>query len=317
MTFTQLTYVVAVDMYRNFRKAAQHCCITQPTLSMQIQKLEEELEVTIFDRDRFPIEPTDIGKLVIEQARVVLQERDRIQDTINSQRNEIFGKISIGIIPTVAPYLLPLFLDRLLKNYPGLTVTLDELQTDEIIRKLEHHLLDIGIVAGPIAHPRLTESTLYYEPFVGYISRSHALFSRQHIQTSDLSLDGLWLLKEGHCFRDQILNLCNSEPNRNTDEMPHLDFQGENLETLQKLVEKNIGMTLLPYLATLHLKDTSARALLKPFAPPVPTRKISLIHGKAPLRKRVIHAIQNEILSAVPQELLHQENQVVVPQKYK
>lgn len=312
MTFTQLTYVVAVDMYRNFRKAAQHCCITQPTLSMQIQKLEEELDVTIFDRNRFPIEPTDMGKLVIEQARVVLQERDRIKDTIDSQRNQIFGKISIGIIPTVAPYLLPLFLDRLLQNYPGLTVTLDELQTDEIIEKLEHHLLHIGIVAGPISHPKLTENTLYYEPFVGYVSKSHALFSQQKIQTSDLSLDGLWLLKEGHCFRDQILSLCNSERNRNTDATPQLDFQGENLETLQKLVEKNIGMTLLPYLATLHLNGTPAETLLKTFAPPVPTRKISLIHANAPLRKRAIDAIKDEILSTVPSELLHQKDQVVV-----
>ncbi|MFQ5708585.1 MAG: LysR substrate-binding domain-containing protein [bacterium] len=312
MTLTQLSYIVALDTYRNFRKAADKMFITQPTLSMQIQKLEQELDVVIFDRHILPVEPSAIGRLIIDQARVILEETARMADIIASQKHQIFGTLRIGIIPTVAPYLLPLFLEQFLAKYPKVELTIDELQTQLIIRHLEQSSLDVGIVASPINHPRIIEQTLYYEPFVAYVARKHRLFSRKRIRTSDLSLNDLWLLKEGHCFRDQILQLCKSTLERRGNYHFHCHLEGENLETLRKLVENNIGMTLLPRLAVLNLDNTPSNALIREFYTPVPTRRISLIYTKALLKRRLLQVLEQEILNALPDGLLNAKDRCVV-----
>lgn len=303
MTLTQLTYILAVDTYRSFRKAAEQCYVTQPTLSMQIQKLEKELGIIIFDRSTYPIEPTDLGSRVIEQIRKIIDETERLKEIIHKSKSMIFGRLRIGIIPTIAPYLLPLFVDKLINQYQGLELSIDELQTSKILQLLEQNLLDVGIVSGPINHPRIIEKVLYNEPFVGFISHDHPLIKKEKIKVEDLTLEDLWLLKEGHCFRDQILQLCKSVLTRNPLHSVRLRFEGENLETLKKLVENNVGITLLPYLATLSLKGTSSERLIREFYPPVPTRRVSLIYGKSKLKLQLIKVLQKAIVAAIPAEL--------------
>lgn len=314
MTLSQLKYVVAVDTHRNFRKAAEYCCVTQPTLSMQIQKLEEELNLVLFDRQTSPIQPTDIGRKVIEQAKIILEETERMQDIISNFRQGIFGRLRVGIIPTVAPYLLPLFLHRFIQKYPEVDLTIDELQTQPIVQQLAQREIDVGIIASPLNNPRFIEKPLYLEPFVAYVGRQHRLAKRQRIHVAELSLSDLWLLKEGHCFRDQILHLCKSTMEQQNDKPIHLHFEGENLETLLNLVDKNIGMTLLPYLATLNLKkqSRSTAGIIKEFVPPIPTRKISLIYPRSELKKQLIEVLEAEITAAIPQGLQELQNHFVV-----
>jgi len=314
MTLLQLKYIVAVYNHRNFRKAAEHCYVTQPTLSMQIQKLEAELNVTIFDRQTSPIQPTDIGLKIIEQARIILEEADRMQDIIHQFTRGLFGKLRLGIIPTVAPYLLPLFLYQFIQKYPEMDLSIDELQTAPIINKLTNREIDVGIIASPLNDPRFIEKPLYLEPFVAYVGRQHRLAKQKKIHVADLSLSDLWLLKEGHCFRDQILHLCKSALEQQNDKPVHLHFEGENLETLLNLVDKNIGMTLLPYLATLNLKNRSqsTSGVIEEFVPPIPTRKISLIYPRSELKKRLIEVLGAEIMAAIPKELREVENHFVV-----
>jgi LysR family hydrogen peroxide-inducible transcriptional activator len=314
MTLTQLFYVVSVAMYKSFSKAAEKCFVTQPTLSMQINKLEEELGVKIFNRQITPIEPTDIGNEIIEQARIILEESERINDIVYSFGKEIYGRLRIGIIPTVSPYLLPLFLESYLSKYPKVELVISELQTKEIIQQLEHNTIDAGIIAGPWGHTRFIEENLYHEPFLAYVSQGHRLSARKKIRSDDLSLEDLWLLKEGHCFRDQILNICGtSKGNRKGKNLIHLNFEGENLETLKGLVDQNMGMTLLPYLAAEKLKGEPSDGLLKEFVAPVPSRQISMIYSKAKLKHRLLVLLMEEIRNSVPSGLKREKFITIEP----
>ncbi|MGE5499416.1 MAG: LysR family transcriptional regulator, partial [Syntrophothermus sp.] len=201
ISIVQLSYIVAVDNYRHFATAAQSCYVTQPTLSMQIQKLEDELGILIFDRSKVPVTPTDIGKAVIEQARKILQETSRIQDIINIHSKEISGIFRVGVIPSVAPYLLPKFLESFLKKYPAVQLVIDEIQTHQILEKLRKEEIDLGLMATPLYQTDLIEKPLFYEPFVAYVGNGHRLFNKKKIKVDDLSSSDLLLLKEGHCFR--------------------------------------------------------------------------------------------------------------------
>ncbi|MGE5400267.1 MAG: LysR substrate-binding domain-containing protein [Ignavibacteriales bacterium] len=312
VSLVQLSYIVAVDNYRHFATAAKNCFVTQPTLSMQIQKLEEDLGILIFDRSRQPVAPTDIGKSVIAQARRILQETSRIQDLIEIQANQISGTLRMGVIPTVAPYLLPLFLDSFLKRYPKVDLIIDEIQTDQIIEKLRKEEIDLGLMATPLYQSDLIEKPLFYEPFVGYVSEGHRLFSKQKISPEDLSLKDLLLLKEGHCFRNHTMQLCRDEKLQKVNSLNSLRFEGGNLDTLKKLVEKNFGMTLLPYLAMKDIEGTDKYRYVREFEAPVPKREISLVYLRAYLKKHIISAIEEEILNSVSGELLQKENSILV-----
>jgi len=314
VSLIQLSYIVAVDNYRHFATAAKHCFVTQPTLSMQIQKLEEDLGILIFDRSKQPVAPTDIGRPVIEQARRTLQEAARIQDIIDLQSNEIAGTLRLGVIPTVAPYLLPLFLDTFLKNYPKVDMIIDEIQTDQILEKLRKEEIDLGLMATPLYQTDLIEKPLFYEPFVGYVSKDHRLFHKKKITPSDLSAQDMLLLKEGHCFRGHALQLCKEELSRNHKEIsPNLlRFEGGNLDTLKKLVEKNFGMTLLPFLAARDIDRAKRQLHVREFNSPIPKREISLVYLRAYLKKHIITALEEEILKCIPQELLTKEKSLIV-----
>jgi len=312
MTLAQLDYIVAVDNFRHFATAASHCFVTQPTLSMQIQKLEEELGVVIFDRSRQPVIPTDIGIKIIRQARTILQESERLQNIIDTETGEFKGTLKVGIIPTIAPYLIPLFLESFVNKYPGIELIIDEITTKEIVRGLNKDLLDVGILALPINAPDFIEQPLYYEPFVGYISKKNALFKKDKIDVDDLSGDDLLLLKEGHCLRGHALKLCRSSDREWRQNERRILFESGTIDTLKKLVEQNFGITLLPYLAVKDIESDEKKSLVREFNPPVPKREVGLIYSKILLKKHFINALGEEILKVIPKSLMEKENSLIV-----
>ncbi|MBT3511242.1 MAG: hydrogen peroxide-inducible genes activator [Nitrospina sp.] len=299
MSLTQLTYVLAVAQSRNFVKAARSCFISQPTLSMQIHKLEEELGVTLFDRSRKPVEPTAIGKKIIEQAQTVLQEACRIEEIIKLEKGEISGDFKLGIIPTLAPYLLPLFLESFTKSYPRVNLIVEELQTQQIIRLLRLDKIDAGVLVTPLNSNGIVERPLFNDPFVVYLAPNHPLHRLKKVSGSDLILDDIWLLNEGHCFRDQAIEICKRVkglPKKN------LEFESGNLETLKRLVDKNFGYTLVPSLAILEMSKTDLKKKVRFFKSPAPTREVSIVYSRSYLKKSIIEALHKKIVSSLPKE---------------
>ena len=243
MTITQLQYVLAVAEHKNFTLAAEKCFVTQPTLSMQIQKIEEELNVLIFDRSKKPIQLTAIGLKIVNQAKNIVNEAGKIKDIVEYQKGFIGGEFRLGIIPTITPTLLPMFLNNFIKKYPKVNLIIEELNTDEIILRLKNGHLDAAIAATPLEDEKIKEIVLYYEPFVAYIPSDHIASQKKEIEISDLNLDDILLLQDGHCFRDSILNLCKNQEiaTRNT-----FQLESGSFETLIKLADEGLGTTLLP-----------------------------------------------------------------------
>lgn len=302
MTLTQLSYIVAVDRYRHFATAAEKSYVTQPTLSMQIHKLEDELGITIFDRSKSPVVPTEIGKKIIKEAKEVLKQSRHIEDIASISEDGLRGTFRVGIIPTIAPNLLPLFLRSFTEKYADVKLIIEEVVTDKLLELLDEDLLDVGIIATPADQGNIFEEDLYYEPFIGYISQTHPLAKKEKISVNDLDITNLWLLNEGHCFRDQTVKLCKKQ-RRETLDHSQIEFESGNLETLKQLVEQNFGMTLLPYLAKNQLPQRCIKAHLRYFEDPIPRRKVRIVYGREYLKKNIISAFKEEILQAIPSEL--------------
>jgi LysR family hydrogen peroxide-inducible transcriptional activator len=299
ISHTQLEYLVAVDRHGNFSQAAAHCHITQPTLSMQIQKLEAELGVTLFDRSRKPVLATTIGRLVIERAYRTLREFRAINDLIHEQREGTTGVLRIGIIPTLGPYLLPRFLPELMTQNPGLQVTVRELLTIDIIEALRRDMLDAGIAATPLAMSGIEETPLFYEPFYGLVAAGHRLAGQARLDVGEVAADEMVLLHSGHCLHGQVRQLCADPVDGEAAVSSRLRFVGGSLEGVMRMVASGYGITMLPELAILTLPDRF-KALLRPLRPPVPTRQVSLItHGEG-LRTRLLERLERSILSNVP-----------------
>ncbi|MDO9261312.1 MAG: LysR substrate-binding domain-containing protein [Flavobacteriaceae bacterium] len=309
MTITQLKYVLAVAEYRNFTIAAEHSFVTQPTLSMQIQKLEEELEIQIFNRNKKPIALTEIGQRVVEQAKTIVNESNRLSDIVDQQKGFIGGYFRIGIIPTITPTLLPMFLKTFLKKYTKVNLIVEELTTQEIIKKLIDGHIDAAIAATPLENENIKEKILYYEPFVNFIPEHHRLYSKQKIDPSELNLNDILLLRDGHCFKDSIINLCNITPNNNK---PGFQFQSGNFETLIKLSKENMGMTLLPYLTTFDLHE-SDKKYLREFTAPIPARAVSIIHHKTQLKMQLIEALKTTIDGVVRGAIAFHDVKIISP----
>ena len=309
MTITQLQYVLAVAEHQNFTKAAQKVFVTQPTLSMQIQKLEDELGVRIFDRSKKPIQLTETGRKIVNQARNIVNESDRIQDIVDQQKGFIGGTFRIGVIPTIMPTLLPMFLNNFIKKYPKVKLKIEELNTDAIIERLKEGHLDAAIAATPLEMENIKEQVLYYEPFVAYIPQSHRLSKPDKLKVEDLDIDDILLLEDGHCFKDGILNLCKTPKNLNED---HFQLESGSFETLVKLANEGLGMTLLPYLHTLDLKESENKNL-KMFQDPVPAREVSLIYNKSELKIHIIEALKNTISGVVKGAIAFQNVKIVSP----
>ena len=309
MTITQLQYVLAVAEHQNFTLAAQKSFVTQPTLSMQIQKLEDELEIQIFDRSKKPIQLTEIGKKIVDQARNIVNESGRMQDIVDQQKGFIGGEFKLGIIPTIMPTLLPMFLKTFIKKYPKVNLKIEELTTETIINRLMEGHLDAAIAATPLGNEHIKERVLYYEPFVGYITENHRLFHKKELETSDLDIDDILLLEDGHCFRDGVVNLCKVPKAVVND---HFQLESGSFETLIKLSNENLGMTLLPYLHTMDLKE-SERQYLRHFKEPSPAREVSLLFHKSELKMQIIEALRTVIMSIVRGAIAFHNVEIISP----
>lgn len=309
MTITQLSYVLAVAEHQNFTKAAQKCFVTQPTLSMQIQKLEDELDVLIFDRSKKPIELTEVGKKLVTQARNIVNESNRIQDIVDQEKGFVGGEFKLGIIPTVMPTLLPMFLTNFVKKYPKVKLKIEELTTEEIITRINDGHLDAAIAATPLEQESIKERVLYFEPFVAYVPQNHRLHNNKKLETSDLDINDMLLLEDGHCFRDGVINLCKVFKNHNDDKF---QLESGSIETLIKLSDEGLGMTLLPYLHTLDLPEKSKQNL-RFFNEPTPAREVSLIYHKSELKMQIIEALQDVISGIVRGAIAFQNVQIISP----
>ena len=309
MTITQLSYVLAVAEYRNFTKAAQNCHVTQPTLSMQVQKLEDELNIQIFDRTKKPIELTNLGQKIVNQAKNIVAEAKRINDIVDQEKGFIGGEFNLGIIPTVMPTLLPMFLKTYVKRYPKVKLKIEELTTDEIINRLEDGYLDGAIAATPLQIDNIKERVLYYEPFVGYISPNHRLKFKTEIEVPDLNINDMLILEDGHCFRQGVLNLCKTKKEQ---ELDNFQLESGSIEMLVKLVNEGMGMTLLPYLNTLDLKSDQKNNL-RFFVNPSPAREVSIIYNKNELKIQIIDSIHQTISGIIRGAIKFQDVKIISP----
>ena len=308
MTLVQLEYVVAVDTYRSFVIAAEKCFVTQPTLSMQVQKLEELLSVKIFDRSKQPVSPTEIGAQIIAQARIILQESGKVKELINSQQQDVLGELRIGVIPTVAPYLLPQVISAMLEKYPELKLLIWEYTTEDIIHHLKTGVLDCGILATPLTDANIIETPLYYENFVSYISKNSKLYKKKAVDAQDLNEENIWLLNEGHCMRNQVLNICRSTKNNR---LQGLEYNTGSVETLVRMVDLNGGATLLPELAIAELNAKQINKI-RHFKSPEPVREISLVTHKNFIKMRMLNALKEEILAIIPKTMKQKKKKDIV-----
>lgn len=299
MTIQQLEYFLALAKYKHFAKAAEACEVTQPTLSSMIQKLEEELGCKLFDRRRQPITPTPTGLAVIRQAKEVLYQARKVKEAVWEEQHSLKGTFTIGVLPTVAPYLLPRFFPQLLNEYTDLDLRVIELKTNMIKRALDEQIIDAAILARADGLDDLNLTTLYYEQFYAYVSENDPLFSHKVVKTTDLTNGFLWLLDEGHCFRDQLVKFCQLPAASRSKKA----YQLGSIETFMRMVEHDKGITFIPELAVHQLTD-SQRRLVRPFALPIPTREIVMATRKDFIRKSFQEFLVERIQKSVPKEML-------------
>jgi LysR family transcriptional regulator, hydrogen peroxide-inducible genes activator len=311
MTLTQLEYITALDTYRHFVLASEKCFVTQPTLSMQIQKLEEELGLKIFDRTKQPVIPTEMGASIIAQARIVLREAEMIHQMIADQKDTMTGELRIGIIPTLAPFLLPQLFRNIREKYPQVNLVIKETITEEVVQELKNNRLDCGIVVTPLKDSSIKEDVLFYEELFVYVSRKNALHDKKYVLPTDIDPRKLWLLEEGHCFRSQVLNLC--ELQKYSDR--HFKYETGNIETLKRMVDKSDGITILPELAVMEFNAAQMK-LVKRIKEPSPAREVSLVTHRNHLKTKLIKSLKAEILSIVPKPMQKLQKKKVVEITY-
>ncbi len=310
MTIIQLEYIIAVDTYRHFAKAAEHCFVTQPSLSAQIQKLEEELGVKIFDRTKQPVLPTEPGLQLIEQAKKILAECAVFKEMVDSKKSVLTGELRIGVIPTLAPYLLPLFIQLFATKNPLVKLVINELTTETLLMRLREGRIDVGLLITPLNEKGIKEDVLFYEEMVAYISKKNAAYQKTYVLPADIDPEKLWLLEEGHCFRSQIVNLC--ELRRQTKEGSHFEYEAGSLETLRRMVEINDGVTILPELATIDLDEEQQKSV-RHFTTPRPVREVSLITHRDFVKKRLVEALKTAIVASIPEKVKNNLKEHVVP----
>jgi LysR family hydrogen peroxide-inducible transcriptional activator len=296
-TLTQLEYLIAVDRYRHFGKAAKACHVSQPTLSMQLQKLEEEFEMHFFDRTKQPILPTPLAIPVIEQAKIILRENEKLKHLAHLHEGEITGDFHLSVIPTVAPYLLHRFLGHVSQKHPKLNLVISEKTTAQIIEALDHDEIDAGILATPLDHSSLDERPLYYEPFHVFASKNHPLIREKNLTEEKLPVNDIWLLSEGHCLRNQMMRLCSIR--KTSAVIQNLKFESGSLETIIHLIEQGHGYTLLPALAAERL-IREKNPLLKEFKGDIPTREISMVYQRSQYKQNILKAISEAIKHCLP-----------------
>ncbi|MCH7411073.1 hydrogen peroxide-inducible genes activator [Belliella sp. DSM 111904] len=307
MTIQQLEYILAVDKHRHFGHAAESCFVTQPTLSAQVNKLEKELNVIIFDRSKMPVIPTETGAQIIAQAKKVVSHSKGIFELVAQLKGDISGVIKLGIIPTLAPYLLHRFIKKFIEKYPKVQLQVEEMITEEVIRKLKNDEIDLGIIVTPVEENGIVEKPMFYEKFYAYISENHPLLSKEKISIEDLDSTDLWVLQQGHCFRDQVLNLCNQ------DKFQKMNFHYESgsLEGLKNMVNEYKGVTLLPELATLSMNEKE-KSRLRTFDGEEPTREVSIVLTRSFLKQKLVELLYKEITASIPEKMTSKSHGKIV-----
>ena len=299
MTLQQFEYIVALDTYRHFVTAADHCFVTQPTLTLQVKKLEDEIGIQIFDRSRYPLTPTPAGEKIILKARQILREMKQMKEIISDSKDNISGEYRVGIIPTLAPYLLPLVLGEFVNKYPEISLVINELESETIIDYLKTDLLDIGILVTPLEENNIREIPLFQEPFLIYASDQNPLFKLKKVRPEDVTTEGLWLLNKGHCFRNQVLNICNKR------DVPSafrgIVYESGSIETLKNLVKSNVGYTLVPELAVTHEIENP---MVKRFTDPQPAREVSIVVHNSFSKETLLVKLREEILAKIPDRFI-------------
>lgn len=310
MTLVQLEYIVSIDTHRHFATAAGHCFVTQPTLSMQVQKLEEELGLKIFDRSKQPVIPTEAGAAIIEQARKILSEKNRINEIVQHKKGTLTGELKIGIIPTLAPYLLPLFVQSFTKKHPQIKLVVHEMTTDTLVSRLREGRIDVGILVTPLQESGIREHVLFYEELLAYVSEKNGVYKKHYVLAKDIDPNKLWLLEEGHCFRSQIMNLC--ELFKAGKVGSHFDYEAGSFETLRRMVDLNDGITILPEMATMDFTKRQQR-FIRQFKHPAPMREVSLAVHRDFVKQRLVEVLKQEILNTIPDKIRQNKNANVVP----
>lgn len=310
MTFTQLEYIVAVNAFRHFADAAHSCHITQPTLSMQIQKLEEELAVKIFDRSKQPVVPTAAGEEIIDQARRILAEKAVLTDMIQEKKDLVTGEIKVAVIPTLAPYLLPLFVPIFARKFPQVRLHIIELTTQHLIKRLREGQIDMGILVTPLNEKGIKEDPLFYEEMMVYSSGKNKLLRKNFILSGDIDPNDLLLLEEGHCFRSQIINLC--ELRKHSLGGAHFEYEAGSLETLRRMVDAGEGITILPELATFGM-TTEEKLRLRQFKAPAPVREVGIVTHRDFVKRKLVNAIKHAILESIPAKLRSNDHRHIIP----
>jgi len=300
-TLTQLQYIVTVEKLRHFGKAALACNVSQPSLSQQIQKVEDEMGLTIFDRLKKPVLPTEKGRLFIEQAKVILKESQKLTELAKQQGAEVSGDFRLGIIPTLAPYLLPLMIEPFSKAYPRVNLRVDELKTETIVEQIRNDTLDGAILATPLHEPGLKETVLFYEPFYLFVSSEHPLAAKKKIGEDDLDGSEMWLLQDGHCLRNQVVRVCSIKNEKGV--YKNIRFEGGNLETLRYLVKRTRGYTLIPQLFVDTLPESERRNHVREFAAPVPSREVSLVYRRDHWKADILSAVEKTVEANLPDKL--------------
>lgn len=301
-SLSQLEYVLAVEKHRHFGKAAKACHVSQPTLSAQVQKVEEECGFVLFDRLKKPVVPTDKGRRYLDVARSIIREYNRLRQFDRDGEGELSGELRLGIIPTLAPYVLPLFLPDFTSRYPKAKLIVEEMKTESILQALEEDKLDAAILATPTNRQGMTEDPLFYEPFYLYVSEGHELSRKARIKADDLDESELWMLQDGHCFRNQVAQFC-SLPARGGRRGKGVSFEAGSLETLRNLVRKGQGYTLLPSLVTDYLPAAEKEKHVRPFQGQVPSREVSIIFRRDQWRSALIQAVADSVRKNLPAHL--------------
>jgi LysR family hydrogen peroxide-inducible transcriptional activator len=297
-SLSQLRYVVAVDGLRHFGRAAKKCNVSQPALSIQIQKMEEELGIVLFDRKKKPLQTTDSGKRIIEQAKLILRESEKLKELAKTDSEEPHGDFQLAIIPTLAPYLLPLFVEDFSERYPKVRLRIDELNTETVIQRLKEDSLDAAILATPLQEKAIKEKVLFYEEFFLFVGERSRLKRSKIVKESDLEASGAWLLQDSHCLRQQMSRVCSGSSASGV--FKNIQFEGGNLETLRLLIKRGQGYTLMPQLFVLNLSPAEQRQYVKTFEAPAPSREVSLVYRREQWKTEILKALESCVLSKLP-----------------
>ena len=298
MTLTELRYIVAVSQKKHFGRAAQACCVSQPTLSIAIKKLEDELDVRLFERSsKNEIRITEIGQQVINQAYIVLQEAQILNEIAQQGKDPLSGQFKLGVIYTIGPYLLPDLIPRLTRTAPKLKLIIEENFTANLFHSLKQGALDAIVISLPFEEPGIETAPLYKEPFIVALPQNHEWAERDDIPPDDLANQDLMLLGAGHCFRDQVIKACPNCMSGNSELTRTLE--GGSLETIRHMVAAGTGITVLPRTSIMNTHQNGNLINIKPFTAPSPGRTVAIAWRKHFPRKEAIHTIR-ETIQAIP-----------------